>query len=70
MLQQQNSRLCLGHINDSTSSMAMAAVRGGAGPENIEDELVGAAMQISELRQETKKIKQKLGLALTARSEE
>lgn len=39
----------------------MAHVAPGAGAGAIEDELVGAAMQISELRQETKSLKRALG---------
>lgn len=40
----------------------MAAARGGRG--GIEDELVGAAVQISELRQEKKRLKLALDSAL------
>lgn len=49
--------------------MAMAAAMRGGGRDGIEDELVGAAMQISELRQENKKMKRALGLALAENNE-
>lgn len=40
----------------------MAAMRGGRG--GIEDELVGAAVQISELRQDKKRLQRALDSAL------
>ncbi|CAN0259035.1 unnamed protein product, partial [Pylaiella littoralis] len=48
--------------------MAMAPV-GGNGQEGMEDQLVSAAMQISSMRQETKKTKRALNLVLVENAE-
>lgn len=48
--------------------MAMAPV-GGNGQEGMEDQLVSAAMQISSMRQETKKTKRALDLVLVENAE-